>query len=44
MSKVSSLAWAGVDGKELLLEQAFAQIELWTGLPAPRDVMRKAIQ
>ncbi|KAH7377431.1 hypothetical protein BKA64DRAFT_586101 [Cadophora sp. MPI-SDFR-AT-0126] len=46
MGKVSNLTsqnWVGVTGKELLLEQAFAQIELWTGLPAPRDVMRKAI-
>ena len=31
-----------VDGIEMLLAQAVAQFETWTGLEAPADVMRKA--
>lgn len=30
------------DGKELLLAQAAASFEIWTGIPAPMDVMRAA--
>ena len=30
------------DGKELLLAQAAASFEIWTGIPAPIDVMRAA--
>jgi shikimate dehydrogenase len=30
------------DGKELLLAQAAASFQIWTGVPAPTDVMRAA--
>jgi shikimate dehydrogenase len=30
------------DGKELLIAQAAASFEIWTGMPAPVDVMRAA--
>jgi shikimate dehydrogenase len=30
-------------GLEMFLGQAFVQFELWTGQPAPRDVMRKVV-
>ena len=32
-----------VDGKELLLAQAAASFEIWTGVPAPIEVMRSAL-
>ena len=32
-----------VDGLEVLLAQGAAAFELWTGIPAPRDVMRAAL-
>ena len=31
-------------GLEMFLGQAFVQFELWTGQPAPRDVMRKVVE
>ncbi|MHB0955897.1 MAG: shikimate dehydrogenase [Pirellulaceae bacterium] len=31
-------------GLEMFLGQAFVQFELWTGRPAPRDVMRKVVE
>lgn len=31
------------DGKELLLAQAAVSFEIWTGIPAPTDVMRAAL-
>jgi shikimate dehydrogenase len=34
---------AVVDGREALLRQGAASFELWTGLPAPIDVMRTAV-
>jgi shikimate dehydrogenase len=34
---------AAVDGKEMLVMQAAASYELWTGLTAPLDVMRRSI-
>ena len=33
-----------IPGVEMLLEQAACQFEIWTGEPAPRDVMREALQ
>jgi shikimate dehydrogenase len=33
-----------VDGLEVLVAQGAAAFELWTGLPAPRDVMRAAVR
>ena len=32
-----------VDGLEVLVAQGAASFELWTGLPAPVDVMRRAV-
>jgi shikimate dehydrogenase len=32
-----------VDGLGMLVHQAAAQLELWTGLPAPVDVMWRAV-
>jgi len=33
-----------ITGIEMLVEQAVLQFELWTGIPAPVDVMRNAIE
>jgi shikimate dehydrogenase len=33
-----------VDGFEALVRQGAASFELWTGLPAPMDVMRAAVR
>jgi shikimate dehydrogenase len=33
-----------VDGLDVLVAQGAASFELWTGLPAPVDVMRKAVR
>jgi len=33
-----------ISGEEMLLEQAAKQFEIWTGRPAPQDVMREALQ
>lgn len=33
-----------IDGREMLLGQAVAAFTLWTGLPAPRAVMRRALE
>lgn len=35
--------WDTVPGMEVLLHQAFAQFQLWTGLPAPEEVMEREI-
>ncbi|WFD19787.1 hypothetical protein MCAP1_002023 [Malassezia caprae] len=35
-------AWHGVRGLEILLEQAFHQFRLWTGLPAPHGEVARA--
>jgi shikimate-5-dehydrogenase len=35
--------WDTVSGVEVLLHQAFTQFELWTGLPAPEEVMEREI-
>jgi shikimate dehydrogenase len=32
-----------ISGLQMLLHQAFAQVELFTGLPAPTDAMRAAL-
>jgi shikimate 5-dehydrogenase len=31
-------------GLEMFLGQAFVQFQLWTGRPAPRDVMRNVVE
>ncbi|PRC46827.1 shikimate dehydrogenase, partial [Mycobacterium sp. ITM-2017-0098] len=33
-----------ISGLEMLLHQAFAQVELFTGLPAPEEAMRAALE
>jgi len=33
-----------VDGLEVLVAQGAAAFELWTGVPAPVDVMRSAVR
>jgi shikimate dehydrogenase len=33
-----------VDGLDVLVAQGSASFELWTGIPAPRDVMRAAVR
>ncbi|KAK9365507.1 hypothetical protein V1509DRAFT_585058 [Lipomyces kononenkoae] len=45
LMKVSERAggWKVVRGTDVLLEQGFEQFELWTGIDAPKDVMRKAL-
>ncbi|KAG9657359.1 hypothetical protein KCU64_g5251, partial [Aureobasidium melanogenum] len=40
---LQSRKWVGINGKQLLLEQALPQIELWTGLPAPRESMQSIV-
>ena len=35
---------ATIEGMAMLLHQAVLQYELWTGLPAPVDVMRRALE
>jgi shikimate-5-dehydrogenase len=37
------IGWATVPGLEVLLHQALTQFELWTGLPAPEEVMEREI-
>lgn len=37
-----SSTWHGVRGLDILLEQAFHQFRLWTGLPAPRHEVARA--
>jgi shikimate 5-dehydrogenase len=32
-----------VDGREALVRQGVKAFELWTGVPAPADVMRAAV-
>jgi shikimate dehydrogenase len=32
-----------IDGREVLVAQGAAAFELWTGMPAPVDVMRAAV-
>ncbi|QDV61482.1 shikimate dehydrogenase [Crateriforma conspicua] len=33
-----------IEGLEMFLGQAYVQFELWTGQPAPRDVMRRVVE
>jgi shikimate dehydrogenase len=33
-----------IEGIEMFLGQAYVQFELWTGQPAPRDVMRRVVE
>ena len=33
-----------IEGIEMFLGQAYVQFELWTGRPAPRDVMRRVVE
>ena len=33
-----------IDGLQMLLHQAFAQVEQFTGRPAPKEAMRAAVQ
>lgn len=33
-----------IEGIEMFLGQAYVQFELWTGRPAPQDVMRRALE
>ena len=33
-----------IEGLEMFLGQAYVQFELWTGQPAPRDVMRRVLE
>ena len=33
-----------VPGFEMFLGQAYVQFELWTGQPAPRDIMRRVVE
>jgi shikimate 5-dehydrogenase len=32
-----------LDGREVLVAQGAASFELWTGVPAPVEVMRRAV-
>lgn len=36
--------WQTANGVDVLLEQGLIQYEIWTGLKAPRELMRKAIE
>jgi shikimate 5-dehydrogenase len=33
-----------VDGLAMFVNQAAAQFELWTGVPAPRELMRAVVE
>lgn len=35
--------WIFVEGVQVLLEQAYAQFEMWTGYPAPRSAIASAV-
>lgn len=35
--------WGAIDGREMLLHQAYRAFEIWTGRAAPRDAMRRVI-
>lgn len=41
---VSEAGGTVIDGLEMLLHQAFAQVEQFTGRPAPKEAMRAALQ
>jgi shikimate dehydrogenase len=44
---LSDAAAAGcrtIEGIEMFLGQAYVQFELWTGQPAPREVMRQVVE
>jgi shikimate dehydrogenase len=41
---VDSAGGQVISGLEMLLHQAFAQVELFTGLPAPKEAMRAALE
>jgi shikimate dehydrogenase len=44
LSLAENIGAKTIDGKEMLLEQAFAQFEIFTGLPAPKKEMRESIE
>lgn len=43
LREATERGFATVPGWEMLLEQGLKSFELWTGQPAPRDVMREAL-
>ena len=43
-SAVEAAGGRVVSGLQMLLHQAFAQVEQFTGLPAPKEAMRAALQ
>jgi shikimate dehydrogenase len=40
---VTASGGRAISGLQMLLHQAFAQVELFTGLPAPREAMTAAL-
>ena len=44
LQQAAAAGCATVEGIEMFLGQAYVQFELWTGRPAPRDVMRQVVQ
>ena len=42
-SAVESAGGRVISGLQMLLNQAFAQVEQFTGLPAPKEAMRAAL-
>jgi len=43
LAEAEAVGCIAINGLEMLLYQGVAQFELWTGKPAPVDVMRKAL-
>ncbi|KAI3648236.1 hypothetical protein MP228_006090 [Amoeboaphelidium protococcarum] len=44
MEQAASKGWKTVEGLEILMEQGFEQFSRWTGLRAPKTVMRQAVR
>jgi len=44
LTEAAAAGARAVEGVEMFLGQAYVQFELWTGQPAPREVMRRVVE